>query len=185
MRRRSNKPSLDRGARFSRSETLLVLFFAALLVGGAAIQRGSAQTAPTPARVESQARALEGRLHAPCCRNLMFEGHESDQTRELRREIRARFLSGETEPAIERELRERYGDAIVAVPSDRDPRPGLSAALAALLAGSVMLLVLLGRRWMRRTQRATATALAPQPADAQRSAELDAQLDRELRNLDS
>jgi cytochrome c-type biogenesis protein CcmH len=146
-----------------------------------------AQASTTPAHVESQARALEGRLHAPCCRALMLEGHESDLTRDLRKEIRTRFLNGETELAIERDLRARYGDAIVAVPSDRDPRPGLSVALVAVLAGSALLLVLLGRRWMRRPGVVAAAgggATSPPNAQLHDELELDARLDRELRDLD-
>jgi cytochrome c-type biogenesis protein CcmH len=162
----------------------LGVFGTALLLGGLAPSCVGAQagTTPTAARVESQARALEGRLHAPCCRSLMLEGHESDLTRELRKEIRTRLLHGETALAIEGDLRKRYGDAIVAVPSDGDPRPALSAAQAALLAGSAMLLVLLGRRWMRRPKLVGAADVGTQPPNAQLRDELDARIDRELRN---
>jgi cytochrome c-type biogenesis protein CcmH len=162
----------------------LGVFGTALLLGGwtPSSVGAPARTSATPAQVESQARALEARLHAPCCRALMLEGHESELTRELRTEIRTRFLHGETALAIESDLRKRYGDAIVAVPSDSDPRPGLSAALAVLLAGSAMLLVLLGRRWMRRPNVVGAAGVVTQPPDAQLRDELDARIDRELRN---
>lgn len=136
------------------------------------------------AGVEARARALEGRLHAPCCRHLMFEGHASEQTQQLRKEIRARFAQGQSEIEIEAEMRRRYGDTIIAVPLDRDPRPGMSFGLAIAMVGSVALLVMLALRWKRRTRLAAASSTHPQPDGGDGKNDWDARLDRELRELE-
>jgi cytochrome c-type biogenesis protein CcmH len=133
-------------------------------------------------RVESDARALEERLHAPCCRGQMLDAHESEITRTLRREIRTRLESGQAAASIEGDLVSRYGASIVAVPLDRDPRAGLSFFLAIALALTAGTLTLFGMRWVRMTRASTAGAAAP-IGDPQSDA-LDARIDEELRRLD-
>jgi cytochrome c-type biogenesis protein CcmH len=143
-----------------------------------------AAVARADARVEADARALEERLHAPCCRGQMLDAHESEVTRELRRDIRARLRAGESAAALERALVQQYGASIVAVPKDRDPRGGLSLALIAALAVSALALVVQGARWVRRTRDATQLEPASRAA-SQDGDELDARLERELRRLDT
>jgi cytochrome c-type biogenesis protein CcmH len=154
-----------------------VLAWVALALLGPADAQSQADS-----RVEADARALEQRLRAPCCRGQVLDAHESEATHELRREIRARLKAGESSAAIEDALVQRYGESIVAVPLDADPRGGLSLVLAIVLAGTALLLALLGLRWVRR---AAAPAVPVQaPAARGEDAALDARIDAELRNFD-
>ena len=127
-------------------------------------------------RVESDARALEQRLHAPCCRGQMLDAHESEITRALRREIRTRLQSGQGAVSIEADLVSRYGASIVAVPLDRDPRSGLSLFLAITLALTAGTITLFAVRWVRRTR--ASTAEAPAPIGDPRSDALDARIEK-------
>lgn len=133
-----------------------------------------------------EARALEQRLHAPCCRQQMLEGHESDTARALRAELRERFARGESPQAVERSLIERYGPNIIAVPADRDPRGALSWALGLLLTCSAAGLFMLARRWRDASQREPEPARPPNPnSDPESEAELDTRLEAELRRSSS
>lgn len=125
-------------------------------------------------RVESDARALEERLHAPCCRGQLLDAHESPAVSELRREIRVRLSSGESPAAVEQGLVRRYGASIVAVPATEDPRFGLSWLLGISLALSACALLIAGRRWARtvRHEAATADPLVPDAFDARLELEL-------------
>jgi cytochrome c-type biogenesis protein CcmH len=149
--------------------------FVAVLAGVLALAPGAVH-ALEPA--EAQARALEERLHAPCCRGQLLDAHESEVTRALRSEIRTRLRAGETATALEAEFVRRYGASIVAVPRDADPRDPLSLALTGVLALSALWLVVLGVRWVRRT-RAAPDRDAPAAPDHVYD-ELDARLDAEL-----
>jgi cytochrome c-type biogenesis protein CcmH len=131
---------------------------------------------------EAEARALEERLRAPCCRGQMLVAHESDATHALRQEIRARLTAGEAPPALEADFVRRFGASIVAVPRDRDPRGGLSLALAAGLALSATWLSLRALRWVRRN-RVASEQLAPGAAQGA-SGQFEAALDAELRAWD-
>ena len=131
---------------------------------------------------EATARLLEQRLHAPCCREQLLDGHESDLARGLRQEIRTRLRAGESAGAVEAELVQRYGQSIVAIPADRDPREGLSVLLIVSMSLAAFGLLVLGLRWVRRSR-----ALPGVPATTGESTvadALDAKLDRELRQLD-
>ncbi len=151
----------------------------------AAAVGGAVATAATVRAVESteaQARALEERLRAPCCRSQLLDAHESEVTRELRREIRTRLSAGETSTVLEADFVRRYGADIVAVPRDRDPRNPLSLTLFALLALTATWLVVRGLRWVR-NGRSASVRTAPTES-ARESDALDAKLDAELRALD-
>lgn len=154
------------------------------LVGGLACASARAAPATADADIEGKARKLEERLHAPCCRDRMLEDHESEPAHQMKAEIRARFREGQTELEIERAFREHYGDGIVSVPLDHDPRTSLSSTLAVLLAGSALLLFVLGRRWRLRSLRAATLGPAIDAPAQLRDDALDAQLDRELHKLD-
>jgi cytochrome c-type biogenesis protein CcmH/NrfF len=163
---------------------LWLLLAASTVVLTTAPANAQSNAAADEKTADARVRALVGRLHAPCCRHLMLEGHESELTRELRHELRTRFVNGESEQSIEADLRKRYGDSIVAVPRDRDPRPLLSWTLAGLVLGALAVLAVAGRRWVRRTQARQASSDEAQPISAGAQAELDARLDRELRGQD-
>ena len=138
--------------------------------------------AQAQSRVASDARALEQRLRAPCCRGLLLDAHESEATHALRREIRARLEQGESSAAIEATFVRRYGESIVAVPLDADPRSGVAIVLAVVLAATALLIAVFGLRWVRRSR---ATVLLPQGATSDRDDELDSRIDAELRSLET
>jgi cytochrome c-type biogenesis protein CcmH len=131
--------------------------------------------------IEVDARALEERLHAPCCRQQLLEGHDSEIARELRREIRRRLGQGESAAALEIDLVARYGESIVAVPLEGDPRAVLSLVLLAGLSVTAAALVALGSRWVRR---ASLSTTAPSTSAVARSDDaLDARLEAELQSV--
>jgi cytochrome c-type biogenesis protein CcmH len=127
---------------------------------------------------DPRARALEGRLLAPCCWNQTLDIHDSELSRELHREITARLQGAESVEAIERDLVVRYGERIRAVPPSS---PLSTVALATFLAIFLALIGLLriARRWRDRA----ATAAVGGDACAQDAAPQDvyeAQITREL-----
>jgi cytochrome c-type biogenesis protein CcmH len=153
-----------------------------LIVAALVICAGSAALAQDDAPRDPAAYALEQRLHAPCCRHLLLDAHESETASVMRREIRDRMRAGETTAAIEADFVQRYGASIVAIPANRDPRGGLSAVIAITLMLAAAGIVVLGVIWVRRTKRSSTSAAATSQAP---SDELDAQLDDELRRLDT
>lgn len=155
------------------------------VAGLIATAAGSARAQATSQdRTNANAQALVERLHAPCCHEQLLDGHESESARALRQEIRTRLAQGASADEVERDLVLRYGEWIVAVPKDGDPRSALSVALALTLAATALGLTVLGLRWVRRDrQRLASPALMPAGGSA-RQAQLDATLDAELRRMD-
>jgi len=174
MRRLEDSPAARRSSTHSWIAALAVALLATLV-----------DVDPTRAqeRIESDARGLEQRLRAPCCRGQMLDAHESEVTHSLRKEIRARLRGGESTGTIETDLVRRYGDSIVAVPLGRDPRSGLSLALGLAMMLAAAAIVLFGVRWVRRTRAADVLGQAAD-VDPIRDDELDARLEKELRALD-
>ncbi|WP_437730599.1 cytochrome c-type biogenesis protein CcmH [Sorangium sp. So ce1335] len=128
----------------------------------------------TPAPGE---RALAARLLAPCCWEQTLDVHESELTRELRREIRGRLRRGESADAIEQDLVARHGERIRAAPSSGvlgKVAFGLMLGIAVTFLGVFALL----RSWRR-------AAAQPAPSDVAVAAaardEYDERLDDELR----
>ncbi|WP_437581319.1 cytochrome c-type biogenesis protein [Sorangium sp. So ce887] len=170
------------GARWHRAAALAA-FVALVAMSDKAEPATPSQAASelvdtTPAPGE---RALAGRLLAPCCWDQTLDVHESEVTRDLRREIRARLRRGEGAGAIEQDLVARYGDRIRAAPSSGTLGKvalGLMLGIAVAFLGVIALL----RSWRRSTAQtapssgATATALRD---------EYDERLDNELRERDA
>lgn len=129
------------------------------------------------------ARAVEGRLIAPCCWVQTLDVHESPLATELREEIEARLRHGEPSEAIEDDLAARYGEKIRAVPRGKDPRNYIPLGVALGMLTALSLLVLTVRTWVARSRelRAKARVQAPtgQSADA-----YDDKLDEALAGLD-
>jgi cytochrome c-type biogenesis protein CcmH len=131
----------------------------------------------TPAPGE---RALAARLLAPCCWDQTLDVHESEVTRDLRREIHARLRRGEAADAIEQDLVARYGERIRAAPSSGTlgkVAVGLMLCIAVTFLGIFALL----RSWRRNAAQAA-------PAGATLAAardEYDERLDNELRERDA
>jgi cytochrome c-type biogenesis protein CcmH len=125
------------------------------------------------------AKALEGKILAPCCWNQTVDIHGSEVANAIRREIRTRLLAGESSDAITASFVERYGQKILAMPADTQlPNIALTALVvigAVGVAGVFML-----KRW-----RAVGSARkAPKVREEGVNERLDARLDAELKALD-
>lgn len=97
-------------------------------------------------QVEATARALEGRIKAPCCWNQTLDIHGSPVSQELKAEIRTRLTRGETAGEIEADIVDRYGERVLAVPEDSPlGKFALGALFLAFLAG--LGVFLLGKKW--------------------------------------
>ena len=168
---------------------LAVLLLAAIAPTAAA-QSGAATDDP---ELESRARALEGRIRAPCCWNQTLDIHSSEISQELRHEIRQRMRAGDTADEIQADFVARYGERILAVPPG-NPLGTFATALlvVGLLAGGGVFYM--GFRWRKRGRTADAASKAAAksdetksasgekaPGDAERDA-LDERLDAELRD---
>lgn len=137
-----------------------------------------AACAPTPPA--ANARAIEGRLLAPCCWTQTLDTHESELATALREEIGTRVARGERADAIEDALAERYGERIRAVPRGRDPRAHVVVLVAFAMAAALVALAHRVRRW---------STPSPHTADVTRSDarprdDDDRRLDDELARLD-
>ncbi len=129
------------------------------------------------------AKALEGRIMAPCCWQQTIDIHGSEIGNELRREIRTRLKAGETPEAIEKDFVARYGPKILAVPPDNPLVNVASVASLGFVAAGVSAAFMLVR-WKRRSG---VGAADDEPKKKKKAAEkrdeLDEQIDRELDNL--
>jgi cytochrome c-type biogenesis protein CcmH len=127
------------------------------------------------------AKALEGRILAPCCWNQTVDIHGSEVSNAIRREIRTRLRAGESAETIQASFVERYGPKILAMQAD-SPLANIAITVlivigAAGVAGFFML-----RRW--RAASGPAKSGKKGETDATTDARLDARLDAELRALD-
>lgn len=127
---------------------------------------------------EGRAQALEERLMAPCCWTQTLDAHDSPEARELRAEIERRLAGGESVAEVEADLVARYGERIRAVPHEGFLDP-IGLGVVAVLAGTAIALLVLGRRWSRRA----GEPQEPEDAPVGDAAELDARLEDELERL--
>lgn len=124
------------------------------------------------------AKALEGRLNAPCCYNGTLDIHESELARSLRTEIEQRLAAGESSEAIQTDFVSRYGEQVIAARSDSPLRAmGVGLTVLGVIAAGALLMVV--RRWTRAT-RAEATPPQPKTHDL-----LDETIDAELAEMDA
>jgi cytochrome c-type biogenesis protein CcmH len=128
------------------------------------------------------ARALQGRLLAPCCWIQTLDVHESELASSLRAEIAQRLVRGESGEAIEDDLAARYGERIRAVPKGRDPRSTVPVVVGACMLVSLFGLVILVRRWTKRA--ADTTVVANTDAPTGKHDEYDDRIEDELAQLD-
>lgn len=159
-------------------KTLLTPFVVVVLLlisAHSALAARIAPEGPVPGEV-----TVEGHLLAPCCWAQTLDVHPSGLADELRHEIRARLLAGETTETIEATFVARYGERIRAV-SHRNPILIVMVALlaAAFLAGVGVTRILL--RWRRPAGQGSADqnprTASPRDAD-------DDRIDAELEALD-
>jgi len=99
---------------------------------------------------DAREQALENRVMCPTCHELLALSH-SPVAERMRHFIRARLAAGDSPDAVERELVDEFGPAVLAEPPARGfgllawliPAGALAAAAAAVLA--------IARAWRRRT----------------------------------
>ena len=135
--------------RLRTARWLAAVCFAAALVSprGAALAQSGAET--DDPELESRARALEGRIIAPCCWTQTIDVHASEIAQELRHEIRQRLRAGESTDAIEADFVARYGERIRSVQPDSPLGTIATVALvSAFLAGG--LLFFFASKWRKR-----------------------------------
>jgi cytochrome c-type biogenesis protein CcmH len=155
----------------------------ALPVAVVAQEHGHGEPAATAAdpQIEATARALEGRIKAPCCWSQTLDIHGSPVSQELKAEIRTRLRRGETSAEIEADFVDRYGERILAVPPDSPlGNFALVALLLAALAGGGVFF--LGRKWKGRSSEDTSgdDGRGDGDGDGAGDDEYDARLDAEL-----
>lgn len=129
--------------------------------------------------VEREARAIEDLLMAPCCFRQQVSVHQSPTATAVQKDIRERLARGETREVILAAYVEEHGPGILVVP----PAQGVNLVLYVLppliLAGSVLLIVGLIRRFT--TPRQDIPAAAGHPAG---DSAMNERLTDELRDLD-
>lgn len=105
----------------------------------------AAVTAPAlaqTAKVDAQAQQIFTSVMSPYCPGLLLADCPSPAAFDLRREIRARLEKGEAPADIERDLYNRFGDVIRAVPPPAGSGLFLRIVPAVVLALSLAALVL-------------------------------------------
>ena len=66
--------------------------------------------------LESRARNLSQKLRCLVCQNQSIDDSDADLAKDLRREVRAQLIQGQTDEAILSDLRAKYGDFILLAP---------------------------------------------------------------------
>lgn len=131
--------------------------------------------------VESEARAIEAMLVAPCCWSQQVSVHQSEAATSIKQEIRASLREGRTREQILGAYVSAYGPRILIEP----PARGFAASLYVLpviaLVGSALLVGLIVRRFTKRGAAVAVPVSEPAAAPGDLLAE---RLDDELRDLD-
>lgn len=130
--------------------------------------------------LEREAREIEDLLMSPCCFRQQVSVHQSPTASEIKRDIRARLARGEPRQAILDAYVAEHGPAVLVVPPAKGSNLVLYVLPPLLLAGSVLLVVGLVRRFTASgAQGVPATPPPPAPDHV-----LDDRLTDELRDLD-
>jgi cytochrome c-type biogenesis protein CcmH len=118
---------------------------------------------------EKQARALEGKLIAPCCWTQPVSDHQSEASDQIKAEIRMLVAQGSSDKEILDTFIVRYGEKILAAPAPRgfNLTAYVLPALALLVAAAIVFLMAM--RW-RRDPAEAVPAVAPGPSDPERTA---------------
>lgn len=167
---------------------LLVAALAAFLgsvSASPAARADEAHTAPAASASEDLrkfvpgAKALEGKILAPCCWNQTVDIHGSEVSNAIRREIRTRLLAGESADAITASFVQRYGAKILAMPADSPLKSIAMTVLVVIGAAGVA-----GFFMLKRWRTAGTAKKTPKVRDEATNERLDARLDAELKAFD-
>ena len=133
--------------------------------------------------VETEARAIDAMLIAPCCFSQQVSVHDSPAADEVRRDVRTRLAAGETRKQIVDAYVAQYGKRILAVPPPAGFDVTLYVTPVAVFLATAVAGVLAIRRFTRRASNDPAQS-GPPAGVAGASAEDEARLDDELRDMD-
>ena len=132
--------------------------------------------------LEREARAIEDLLMAPCCFRQQVSVHQSPTATQVRRDIRERLAAGQTRQTILEAYVAQHGEGVLVVPPAKGSNLVLYVLPPLTLAGSVLLVVALIRRF---SMPAAGRMDVPHPAgNAAALQRLDDRLTDELRDLD-
>lgn len=139
--------------------------------------------AASAADAEQRAKEIEGKLMSPCCMSGTVADHGSAIAYEMKDEIRAMLLDGQTEREILDHYVAQYGPQILSMPRAQgfNLTAYLLPVLLFLLGAAAVVLAL--RRWQSREQPAPAAETGAAPA-APLDPEYLARLQSELSKLD-
>jgi cytochrome c-type biogenesis protein CcmH len=107
--------------------------------------------ATTPAAVsETEVQAIASQLRCVVCQNLSVADSPSDMARQMRDLIRERLAAGDTSREVEAYFVQRYGEWVLLAPPARGLNLLLWLAPFGAVAGGLVLVLSLARRWRRR-----------------------------------
>jgi cytochrome c-type biogenesis protein CcmH len=131
--------------------------------------------------VETEAKAIEAMLVAPCCWSQQVSLHQSEAAEEIKRDIRVALEAGRTRQQIVDAYVEQYGARILIEP----PARGFATWLYVLPVVTLMLsaggLAIVVKRFAKR---GAPSVEKPSARDGSDSGEMADRLDDELRDLD-
>ncbi len=137
--------------------------------------------APAAAQdIESEARAIEAMLVAPCCWTQQVSVHQSEASTRIKEEVRVSLRAGRTRQQILDAYVRTYGPRILIEPPARGFGASLYALPAVILLGSALVVGLIVRRFAARGAKTTFAAESSTTTDS----ELSRKLDDELSELD-
>jgi cytochrome c-type biogenesis protein CcmH len=132
--------------------------------------------------IEREARVIEDLLMAPCCFRQQVSVHLSPTATEVRRDIRVRLTAGETRQMILDAYVAEHGTGVLVVPPAKGSNLVLYVLPPITLAGSVLFVVGIVRRFSLPGTTEAATPAVVEDPRAPRP--LEEQLTDELRDLD-
>lgn len=162
---------------------VVALFAVSLVTGLTAAPQPGAVHGPDDAALAQETQRVAGKLMAPCCYSQQASVHQSDAAEEVRQDVRARLVRGESDAQILDAYVTRFGKRILAEP----PAVGFDLALYVFpvivfglsLTGVAMILRRFSHHPQDEALRATALkAVHDDPGSLQQK------LDEALRDLD-
>ena len=125
------------------------LLAVSLLAASALAGHSGAATAPA-AVSEAEVQAIASQLRCVVCQNLSVADSPSDMARQMRDLIRERLAAGDTPREVEAYFVQRYGEWVLLAPPARGLNLLLWLAPFGAVAGGLLLVLRLARRWRRR-----------------------------------